>query len=227
MPVLGDPSNYKNLDAYTMQEFQLENISPERIVICATGVENHNEFLDLASTKLSNLFYNKNTKERSKAVFNEVEVKNVSQSSKAQFALVFETESIQSKDLFSYLLLERLLGSIEVNQFDPLSLKRGKFVSQIYQKNPNVYSLEATPMHFSDTGMFVIRSQVNPNGIQNVLESIASVFKSLDKIPETEFQAYKNLLWQQIDHYLQHRDQRVQEMLKQASLLGQVRLSTL
>lgn len=48
MPVLGEPSNYKSLDAYTMQEFQLDNISPEKIVVCATGVENHKEFVDLA-----------------------------------------------------------------------------------------------------------------------------------------------------------------------------------
>jgi hypothetical protein len=64
MPVLGDPSNYKNLDAFTMQEFQLDNISPEKVVVCATGVENHKEFVDLAQTKLANLMYNKNVKER-------------------------------------------------------------------------------------------------------------------------------------------------------------------
>lgn len=78
-----------------------------------------------------------------------------------------------SKDLFSYILLEKLLGSIEVNQYDPLGIKRGKFISSIYAKNTNVYSLEAAPMHFSDTGLFVIRSQTNPNGVQNVLENIA------------------------------------------------------
>ena len=82
-------------------------------------------------------------------------------------------------------------------------------------------------MHFSDTGLFVIRSQTNPNGVQNVLENIAQVFKSLDKLSEQEFSSYKALLWQSIDHYLQHRDQRVQEILKQSSLIGHVRLQSL
>ena len=108
-----------------------------------------------------------------------------------------------------------------------MSLKRGKFISQIYQKNPNVYSLEATPMHFSDVGLFVIRAQANPNGVHNVLESIAGVLKSFDNLSEDEFSSYKNLLWQQIDHYLSHRDQRVHEILKQSSLLGQIKLKEL
>lgn len=57
----GNPSNYEHLDTYTMQSFQLDNISPEKISLCATGVENHNEFVDLVQTKLSQLIYNRNT----------------------------------------------------------------------------------------------------------------------------------------------------------------------
>ncbi len=89
----------------------------------------------------------------------------MTQSSRAQFALVFEAESVKTKNLFSYILLEKMLGQIEVNQYDPLSLKRGKFISQIYTQNPNVYSLEASPILFSDNGMFVIRAQTTPNSV--------------------------------------------------------------
>ena len=36
--LLGEEKNYKHLDSMTMQEFQLDHISPEKIVICGVGV---------------------------------------------------------------------------------------------------------------------------------------------------------------------------------------------
>lgn len=56
--LLGQEKNYKHLDSMTMQEFQLDHISPEKMVVCGVGVHNHGEFHELVQSKLSNLFYN-------------------------------------------------------------------------------------------------------------------------------------------------------------------------
>lgn len=47
MPLQGRRNNVSNLSAYVLQRFQRENITPERVVISATGIENHEEFVDL------------------------------------------------------------------------------------------------------------------------------------------------------------------------------------
>lgn len=67
--LLGNPENYKLLDSVTMQNFQLEHISPEKIVIAAVGVENHGEFHELVENKLHDLYYNQNQYERKTSVF--------------------------------------------------------------------------------------------------------------------------------------------------------------
>ena len=51
-PLGGRRSNIANLSAEVIQKFQLSNFTNDRIVISATGVENHQEFVDLVNEKL-------------------------------------------------------------------------------------------------------------------------------------------------------------------------------
>ena len=55
LPLRGHRNNISNLTAYTLQKFQQKNINPNRIIISAAGVENHQEFVDLANDTLSYL----------------------------------------------------------------------------------------------------------------------------------------------------------------------------
>lgn len=50
-PLGGRRSNIGNLSAQVIQKFQAANFTNDRIVISATGVENHQEFVDLVSEK--------------------------------------------------------------------------------------------------------------------------------------------------------------------------------
>ena len=48
----GTRSNISNLAANVIQQFQANHLSPNRVVISATGVENHQEFVDIVSDKM-------------------------------------------------------------------------------------------------------------------------------------------------------------------------------
>jgi len=50
--LMGSRGNISNLIAQTVQKFQLANTTTNRIVISATGIENHQEFVDLVSEKM-------------------------------------------------------------------------------------------------------------------------------------------------------------------------------
>ena len=52
MPLYGIKANVSNLSAFVLQKFQMEHITPERIIIGATGIENHQEFVDLVEDKM-------------------------------------------------------------------------------------------------------------------------------------------------------------------------------
>lgn len=55
MPLNGFKGNVGNLNTLVLQRFQLENINPKNIVVCGAGIENHDEFLELAENEYGNL----------------------------------------------------------------------------------------------------------------------------------------------------------------------------
>jgi len=52
MPKMGLKSNVENLDARVIQDFQLSNITPDKVIVCANGVKSHREFVDLVDDHL-------------------------------------------------------------------------------------------------------------------------------------------------------------------------------
>ena len=55
MPVLGLPSNVEYLNAYTLQNFQIENITSNKIIVGGANVENHNEFVEAVNDVLGGI----------------------------------------------------------------------------------------------------------------------------------------------------------------------------
>jgi len=52
MPKHGFESNVEHIDAKLLQDFQTSNITPSKVIVCASGVKNHREFVDLAEDTL-------------------------------------------------------------------------------------------------------------------------------------------------------------------------------
>jgi len=52
MPKEGFESNVEQIDAKLLQDFQTSNITPSKVIVCANGVRNHKEFVDLAEDTL-------------------------------------------------------------------------------------------------------------------------------------------------------------------------------
>lgn len=52
MPLLGTSSNIGNIDARMLQQFIMDNITPKKCLIVASGVKNHNEYVELVKERL-------------------------------------------------------------------------------------------------------------------------------------------------------------------------------
>ena len=52
MPRLGLASNIGNLDARVLQKFVMDNITPKKCLIVASGIKNHREYVDLVKERL-------------------------------------------------------------------------------------------------------------------------------------------------------------------------------
>ncbi len=55
MPKYGMESNIENLDQKVLQDFQLSNITPEKVIVCANGIFRHDEFVSLVQERLGSL----------------------------------------------------------------------------------------------------------------------------------------------------------------------------
>jgi len=56
MPRLGLGSNIGNLDARVLQKFVMDNITPAKCLIVASGVKNHREYVDLVKERLGDQY---------------------------------------------------------------------------------------------------------------------------------------------------------------------------
>ena len=54
-PLHGLEGNVGNIDARILQKFMMDNITPGKCVIVANGVDNHQEFVNLAKERLGEL----------------------------------------------------------------------------------------------------------------------------------------------------------------------------
>ncbi len=55
MPRLGLENNIDNLDARLLQKFIMDNITPRKCLIVASGVKNHKEYVDLVKERIGEL----------------------------------------------------------------------------------------------------------------------------------------------------------------------------
>lgn len=222
MPVFGNPSNISNLDSGCMQTFQLENVCPNKIVVCGLGVENHGEFHELVDQRLGGLYYNNNGVVRERSVFQENDVRVPSGSGASQFAVLFEAPDMNSKEVLYYYLLSEVLGSVEVNEFNALEIKNSRF-NDLYKNSSYINALEASNYHFSDAGMFCLRGVVSGDNLNNGIESVAKVFKNLQKTTKAEFERARKKFALRIMENLEDDFLRVEEFAKQQSVWGEVK----
>ncbi len=155
MPILGIEANIEYLNAMKIQKFQVENITPKRIFIGGANVENHQEFVELVSQKLSFItpIDGRRVKEVERAQYIGGQHIASNASSTAHIALAFEAPSWQEKDAVVLRLAAAVLGGQRgdvVTPFDRIS--RNLLANHSYIDSAHVINYT-----FSDSGLFGLR----------------------------------------------------------------------
>ena len=225
MPILGVQSNIINLNAYTLQKFQIENISPANLTIVGLGVENHGEFIELADNFYGKLKYNAKAREQKPSVFKENDVRTrVAGTSRSDAFVIFEDAEWSNDDMVKSHVARELFGAADVANHYSTGANHGLFGSKIYKQHKFVHSIEAFNMHFTDTGLFGFRMQVNNDSINKSLEILSAVLRDDSLLTETELQAAKKQLKRKIVESVGRDFERLEEYLKHQSIFGEVRV---
>lgn len=105
----GNKNNVGNLSAYVVQNFQNTFITPERVVIAATGVENHQEFVDLVNEKMFFTQLSSKNTQRSPSTYVGGEVRNLTEGSSIHIAFAFQ--GANHKNSLPLLIAQEVLGN--------------------------------------------------------------------------------------------------------------------
>lgn len=227
-PMLGDEKNIENLNAFVLQKFQIENYSPERIIIAGVGVENHGEFVNLAEEYFAKIRYGGKLHTPEKQAFKEVEIKVAdSGSNKNEIFLLFESAASNSKDFILAALAREYFGQADVSNPNCHYKNNGVFVSDFYNKEKSIHAAEAFNFNFGDTGLFGFRLSTNGDQTNKAIDTLAKQLHTLDKITDVDFWQAQKRLKRRISEGTENDFQRINELLCHQSVFGEFKLQSM
>jgi len=92
MPRLGLEKNVDNLDARLLQQFIMDTITPRKCLIVASGVQNHQEYVDLVKERLGDMLpVPEHQFSRDAAVYIGGEFRQWTETPQTQITLAFES----------------------------------------------------------------------------------------------------------------------------------------
>jgi len=114
MPRYGMENNIGNLDARVLQQFIMDNITPKKCLIVASGVQNHREYVDLVKERLGDYLTvpeHLEQYQRTPAEYIGGETRTWTESPATSISLAFESVPWNHEDVSAYYLMNTLIGS--------------------------------------------------------------------------------------------------------------------
>lgn len=153
MPHLGLEHNIDNVDARMIQQFIMDNVTPQKSLIVASGVHNHREFVELVKERLGELLpVPEHLYERKASEYIGGEYRTWTETPNTSIALAFESCSWESSDVATLHVMSSLIGQAQSWTAGPgLGFN---WASNMIENHTFVDNACALNHHFSDSGLF-------------------------------------------------------------------------
>ena len=230
MPLGGIKQNILRLTPNTLQKFQRDMIHPENIYVCAAGIDNHSDFVQFVKTQLS-FIQPPSIKplQREPSEYFGGEFINDVGAEEATVALAFKTVSWKEKDIYTFQVLNTLLGSsASFSTGGPGKGMHSRATKNLLNRLSYVDSANALCTCFSDTGLFGLILSGPSTNANELLRSTMDEIKLLaDPIPAIELQRAKNITKSNILMALERQKDRLEESVKNVRDLVYICLESL
>lgn len=111
MPKLGTAGGVDNIDARSLQQFMMENITPRKCLIVGSGVNNHNEFVELVKERIGEILpVPEHSYARTASEYLGGEYRNWSESPQTNISLAFQGANWKSDDVYASVVASALIG---------------------------------------------------------------------------------------------------------------------
>lgn len=136
----------------------MDNITPKKCLIVASGVKNHREFVDLVKERLGELLpVPEHEYKRDKAEYIGGEYRTWSESPSTHIMLAFEGVNWTSKDISTSYVLNSLIGdSTAFASGFPGRGMHSRSISNVTKKHEFVDKCYGINAHFTDSGLIGI-----------------------------------------------------------------------
>lgn len=215
MPRLGLQKNVDNLDARCLQQFIMDNITPRKCLIVASGVKNHKEYVDLVKERLGNLYpVPEHEFTRTPAQYIGGEYRQWAETPATTITLAFESCPWTSPDLHTYYVMNQLIGSATAfSSGGPGKGMHCRAITNMMQKNAFVDGASALNHHFTDSGLFGITVEGSGSHSQDLMNLAIEELNALkEPIDETELNRAKNILKMNVLMSMERTEDRLEEI---------------
>jgi len=203
----------------------LEHISPNKVWIGGSGVENHQELVDLAERKLAfmpTLEETSSTREQSEWLGGENRVS--SEGNTTDMALCFKGASWTDADMVALQVVATLVGNsnaFHLSIRQPSTLRSWK---NVVSQAAFVDSFSSVNYHFSDSGVFGLRASGQTSHAPQMAELLCQELNSLATTPvsDAELEAAKTTLTLRVLKGLELQENRLAETMKNLKTFGKV-----
>lgn len=207
MPRLGLEHNIDNIDARMLQQFIMDNITPRKCLIVASGVKNHKEYVDLVKERLGELLpVPEHLYKRTPSEYIGGEYRTWTESPQTNILLAFNSSQWNHEDTPAYHLINTLIGE---------SGKGRNRATTLTKKHNFVDSVQSVNNHFSDSGLFGITVEGAGSHSQDLLQVALEELSALkDRVSDEELARAKNKLKMRILMDLETQGGRLEEIAK-------------
>jgi predicted Zn-dependent peptidase len=209
MPHYGFEKNVDNLDARVLQQFIMDNITPHKCLIVASGIKNHKEYVDLVKERLGDLLpVPEHNFARDTSEYVGGEYRTWTETPDTRISLAFESCPWTSDDVFTYNLMKQLL-----NQRMNSTLAKNNFVNGMSSYSHN----------FTDSGLFGMNVEGSGSHSAELMEVLIGELNSLkSSADEHELTKAKNNLKMSINMNLENSSDRLEEIARNYMSFGDI-----
>lgn len=217
MPMMGFESNVNNIDAKMLQDFQLGNFTPEKTVVIANGLKNHDEFYDLVDQTLGVLNpVREQNYARQSSQYIGGEYRTFTETPDTNIILAYESVNWTHEDMPVFAVMHTLFGSgAGFSVGGPGKGMHNWANEKVLRRHYFIQECEAINSHFSDSGLFGLSFTGSSSNSKDILQEMIGIFEAFRSgVSETELNRAKNMLKRQVLLNVTNQSDRLEEVVR-------------
>merc|ERR1712242_416955 len=228
MPLMGMESNIGNLDARVLQKFVMDNITPQKCLIVASGIKNHREYVDLVKERLGDQYLlPEHEYRRTPSQYIGGEYRTWTESPQTNISLAFESVPWKNRDVPAFYIMQTLIG--QATAFSSGGPGKGMYcraITNLMQQYDFVDSASCINSHFTDSGLFGMNIEGPGSHSAELMQvMLQELHKLREPIPDQELARAKNILKMNVLMALERQDERLEEIARNFMTFGDLTFS--